>query len=132
MAPPTVCSSLDPGFIDRAPAHVGAWAACFETSALPVLRSSADAIEDWREHEDAVDAHLLSETLSNDPLLTIKVLAHVAELRRGREGSGPETLTEALVAGLTRDLPDPQQADIFAHAAQAVRDWQESRRATQH
>lgn len=122
MAPSTGCS-LDPGFIDRAPAHVGAWAACFETSALPVLRCSADAIEDWREHEDAVDAHLLSETLSNDPLLTIKVLAHVAQLRRGREGSGPETLTEALVMlGITpffRDFgPQPTvEAALAEHPA---------------
>jgi len=90
-----------------------------------VLRSSADAIEEWREHEDAVDAHLLSETLSNDPLLTIKVLAHVADLRRGRDASGPETLTEALVMlGITpffRDFgPQPTVESVLAEHPAAL------------
>lgn len=122
MESSTGCA-LAPGFIEEAPAQVGAWAARFDAAALPVLRSSADAIEEWREHEDAVDAHMLAETLSNDPLLTIKVLAHVAELRRGREGSGPETLTEALVMlGITpffRDFgPQPTvEAELAEHPA---------------
>lgn len=122
MAPSTGCSQA-PGFIERAPAGIGAWAACFEAAALPILRSSADAIEEWRDHEDAVDAHLLAETLSSDPLLTIKVLAHVAALRRGREGSGPETLTESLVMlGITpffRDFgPQPTvEAELLDHPA---------------
>jgi hypothetical protein len=67
---------------------------------------------------------LVADTLAS---IQIRCLQH------GLAASGQEqTLTEALFAGLTRDLPDPQKADIFAHAAQAVRDWQESRRATQH
>ena len=33
----------------------------------------------------------------NDPLMTIKVLAHVAHLRRGRGGSDTETPTATLV-----------------------------------
>ena len=85
------------GLTGRAPGSVAEWAACFNAGSLPVLRSSALAIEELRANEDAVDAHLLGETLADDPLFTLKVLAHVAQLRRGREGTDAETLTAALV-----------------------------------
>lgn len=84
-------------FITRPPRDVAGWMACFDVSALPVLGSTADAIEWMAENEDATDAHTLAEELGSDPLLTIKVLAHVARLRRGRDGGDAETLTEALV-----------------------------------
>ena len=54
-------------------------------------------MDELRENEDAVDAHLLSQAISSDPIMTLKLLAHVAKLRRGREGSDTETVTEALV-----------------------------------
>jgi HD-like signal output (HDOD) protein len=84
-------------FITRAPRDVQGWAALFDYHALPVLARTAAALEEFREMEDAVDAHLLAETINTDPLMTLKVLAHVAHLRRGREGSEVETVTEALV-----------------------------------
>jgi HD-like signal output (HDOD) protein len=40
---------------------------------------------------------MLSETICTDPLMTIKVLSHVARLRRGRGGGDTETVREALV-----------------------------------
>ena len=84
-------------FIQQAPHSVAAWAACFDDRQLPVLASTARQLESWRAIEDQVDAHLLAESLSTDPLFTLKLLAFVARLRRGREGSEPETVTEALV-----------------------------------
>jgi HD-like signal output (HDOD) protein len=84
-------------FITRAPRDVAAWAARFDVATLPILADTADAIALMAENEDAVDAHMLSEVLANDPLMTLKLLAHVARLRRGRDGSEPETVTEALV-----------------------------------
>jgi len=84
-------------FITRAPRDVQGWAALFDYSALPVLARTAAALEEFREMEDAVDAHMLAETINTDPLMTLKLLAHVAHLRRGREGSEVETVTEALV-----------------------------------
>jgi HD-like signal output (HDOD) protein len=86
-----------PRLIERALPDVRAWADCFDARRLPVLASTAATLERLREDEEAVDAHLLSELVGDDPLLTIKVFAHVAELRRGREGSDAETLTAALV-----------------------------------
>lgn len=79
------------------PTSLTGWADLFVPSSLPVLRSSACAIEEMRANEDAVDAHLLSEALSHDPLMVVKVMAHVAKVRSHREGSDPETLTAALV-----------------------------------
>jgi HD-like signal output (HDOD) protein len=84
-------------FITQAPRDLAGWVARFDPSTLPVLQESADALEELREIEDEVDAHGLAETVGTDPLLTLKLLAHVARLRRGRDGSDPETVTAALV-----------------------------------
>ena len=86
-----------PPFIYHAPRDLAAWAAQFDHAALPVLDSTADALEELRGIEDEVDAHRLSDAIGSDPLMTLKLLAHVAHLRRGREGSEVETVTEALV-----------------------------------
>ncbi len=90
-----------PPFITRAPTDVAAWARCFDVGSLPVLASTAQTLEEWRAHEDEVDAHLMAETIATDPLMTLKLLAHVAALRHrhgaAREGSDAETVTAALV-----------------------------------
>jgi HD-like signal output (HDOD) protein len=76
---------------------VAGWVALFDPRRLPVLARTAEAIDELALNEDAVDAHGLAETVNQDPLLTLRLLAHVAQLRRGREGSEVETVTEALV-----------------------------------
>lgn len=85
-------------FLNKAPRDLGGWLALLEQhAALPVLASTAEALEELRLNEDAVDAHMLAGAIVDDPLMTVKLLAHVAQLRRGREGSDTETVTEALV-----------------------------------
>jgi len=84
-------------FITQAPRDVAGWMALFDTASLPVMEETAAALEDLRANEDAVDAHLLAEAVATDPLMTLKLLAHLAGLRRGRDGSDPETVTAALV-----------------------------------
>ncbi len=81
----------------KPPATLAGWAALFEYPTLPVLAATAATLEELRTNEDAVDARWLAEVIASDPLMTIKLLAHVAHLRRGREGSETETVTEALV-----------------------------------
>ena len=83
--------------ITRAPRDLAGWAAHFEHSRLPVLGETLESLRELAVNEDAVDARLLADAVVNDPLMTIKLLAHVAQLRRGREGSDTETVTEALV-----------------------------------
>lgn len=87
-------------FITRIPRDVAGWVSCFDAAALPVLDETARTLDALRANEDAVDAHLLTETVAADPLLTLKVLAHVARLRRSRDDDArgdPETVTAALV-----------------------------------
>jgi HD-like signal output (HDOD) protein len=84
-------------FFSHAPGDLAGWVAHFDASRLPVLQESADALHELRAIEDDVDAHGLAEAVGTDPLLTLKLLAHVARLRRGRDGSDPETVTAALV-----------------------------------
>lgn len=89
-----------PAPIDRAPRDIAGWAARFDVATLPVLGATAAEIALLRENEDAVDAHLLTETVAADPLLTLKLLSHVARLRRSRGDDtrgDPETVTAALV-----------------------------------
>ena len=94
---------MRPNFITQAPRDLAGWAALFDHSALPVLSSTAAFLEEMRLHEDEVDAHFIAEAFAGDPLMTIKLLAHVAQqrARHGRHDGGStgetETLTEALV-----------------------------------
>jgi hypothetical protein len=87
--------------LTEAPADLAAWVRLFAYESLPVLASTAQTLEDLRAIEDSVDAHMLSEAFADDPLMTIKVLAHVAKMRAsrpsGREGSDTETVLESLV-----------------------------------
>lgn len=83
--------------ITRAPRDLAGWAALFEHSSLPVLGETLESLRELAVNEDAVDARLIADAVVNDPLMTIKLLAHVAKVRRGREGSDTETVTEALV-----------------------------------
>jgi HD-like signal output (HDOD) protein len=78
-------------------ADLGAWTAHFLAAPIPVLADTAQALEDLRTNEDAVDAHLLAQSIGNDPLMTLKLLAHVAGVRSTRCTTDPETVTAALV-----------------------------------
>lgn len=84
-------------FIEQAPRDVAAWAALFDHASLPILASTAQALEELRPVEDSVDAHMLADSICTDPLMTLKLLAHLAKLRRGRDGGDTETVKEALV-----------------------------------
>lgn len=90
---------MRPPFITQAPADLARWTALFDHASLPVLASTAAFLEEMRCREDEVDAHFIAEAFASDPLMTVKLLAHVAQQRArfGREGGETETLTEALV-----------------------------------
>ena len=81
----------------RAPCDLEAWVEALRAAEVPVLASTAVAIDELAEHQDEVDARLLTETLADDPLATLRLLAHVCHLRRGRDEGHPETVTAALV-----------------------------------
>ena len=73
------------------------WSRLFERSDWPVLGRSAEALEELREREDDVDAHLIAETFSGDPLMTLKVLAYAATHRPSRLVTDTETMTATVL-----------------------------------
>lgn len=74
-----------------------AWTDYFRSAEIPVLASTAGAVADLRDIEDAVDANLIGETIAGDPLMTLKVLAHATVTRPARMLTQPETVTSAVV-----------------------------------
>ena len=87
----------DPTFVNGAPDGVAGWVEAFDRRDIPVFESTLAAIADARANEDASDAHTLTELLADDPLMTLKLLRHVARQRRHREGTDVESVTGALV-----------------------------------
>jgi HD-like signal output (HDOD) protein len=81
--------------IDRPLRDLAAWLEYFRAAPIPVLDSTAVAVRELATNEDAVDAHLLSETISADPLMTLKLLAHVGT--SSRRDTDVETVVGALV-----------------------------------
>jgi HD-like signal output (HDOD) protein len=80
--------------------NLNAWTRCFAEAEIPVLPSTAEEIEMLRqvnEASDTVDAHQLAQAISGDPLMTLKVLSHVAQHRSSRLVTDTETVTAAIV-----------------------------------
>jgi HD-like signal output (HDOD) protein len=76
---------------------LAAWTAYFRTAEIPVLEGTAEALEALRINEDRVDANGIGELISNDPLMTLKVMSHVAAHRSSRVVTDAETVISALV-----------------------------------
>mgnify|MGYP003471809565 FL=1 len=74
---------------------LAAWIAHFRAAPIPVLGDTAGVISECREREELIDAHTLAEALGPDPLMTLKLLAHVGTTSR-RE-TDVETVLAALV-----------------------------------
>lgn len=90
--------SLDtapPARIVRPLRDLSAWLRHFSAAPIPVLDSTAAAVREFALNEDAVDAHLLAETVAADPLMTLKLLAHIGI--HGRRTTDVETVVAALV-----------------------------------
>jgi HD-like signal output (HDOD) protein len=88
---------VDSDFIREPLGSRGAWATAFEWEQLPVLSATVAEIERLRRMEDDVDAHRLSDVISRDPFLTVKLFAYLAKRRPGREETVPETVTGCLL-----------------------------------
>ena len=77
--------------------HIGAWTQYFLHADIPVLAVTAQGIEDLRANEDDVDANMLTPVIQADPLLTLKLLARVASLRRPGSNTETESITTSLI-----------------------------------
>ncbi|WP_140626154.1 HDOD domain-containing protein [Methylibium rhizosphaerae] len=79
---------------------LNAWTRRFSEAEIPVLPGTAQEIEALRQINDAsdsVDAHQLAQSIAGDPLMTLKVLSHVAKHRPSRLVTDAETVTAAIV-----------------------------------
>jgi HD-like signal output (HDOD) protein len=97
MFPPLSSPAAEPGFIVQPPSDVQGWARLFQPEALPVLSTTAVALEDLRAREDDLAAKTVAEMVSSDPLMTLKLLAHVGRVRRAGREDDAETVTAAMV-----------------------------------
>jgi HD-like signal output (HDOD) protein len=113
------------GQLTRSLPDLAAWTAHFRAAEIPVLAQTANALEALRANEDDVDANSTGEMISNDPLMTLKVLAHVATNRSERVVTDVETVTSALVMmGISPFFrafgPQPTVEDRLAHVPLAL------------
>ena len=81
----------------RTPSDVDGWVRYFRQLEIPVLASTAAALEELRVIEDDVDARMISEVIGRDPLMTLKVLVHASTQGTNRRLTDAETVVEALV-----------------------------------
>ena len=87
-------------FLTEPLSGLAAWVCYFCVTEMPVLAETAEAIEFLRAQEDErgnVDAGSLTEVIENDPLMTLKLLAHVAAKRKPDAATSTETITSALL-----------------------------------
>lgn len=85
-----------PSYLTAPLPHIGAWTQYFKDAEIPIMASTARAIEEMRANEDDVDANALTAVIQSDPLMTLKLLAKVATLRR----PGSMTETESVMTSL--------------------------------
>ncbi len=76
---------------------LASWTEHFRTVDIPILAETATALEALRANEDDADANSIGEMVSNDPLMTLKVLAYASSQRGRRVVTDTETVTAALV-----------------------------------
>jgi len=97
--------------------HIGAWTQYFMSAEIPVMASTARTLEELRANEDDVDANMLTTVIQSDPLMTLKLLAKVASMRR----PGSATETESVITSLVLMGISP----FFRHFGQqrTVEDW---------
>jgi HD-like signal output (HDOD) protein len=74
-----------------------AWTRYFRDAQIPVLAKTSAALETLRADEDNVDASMLGATIECDPLMSLKLLAHVAAKRRTDTATETESITTSLV-----------------------------------
>jgi HD-like signal output (HDOD) protein len=83
--------------ITRPPADLAGWTQAIRDAEIPVLSRTAQAIDAMREQEDDVAPRAIAEVVLDDPLMALKLLAHVARNRPARVVTDTETVTAALL-----------------------------------
>ena len=90
-------AATQPSYLTAPLAHIGAWTQYFLKAEIPVLASTAQALEELRAKEDDVDANMLTAVIQADPLMTLKLLARMGMMRRPGSDTETESITTSLV-----------------------------------
>lgn len=86
--------------IDEPLSSLRAWTQAFADAEIPILPGSVAELAQLHAIEEAngtMDAHTLAESFGNDPLMTLKVLIHVARFCMRQNVEPPETLVGSIV-----------------------------------
>jgi HD-like signal output (HDOD) protein len=83
--------------LTRAPANLGEWIQAISDAEIPILARTAGGLASLREEEDDVAPREIAEVVLDDPLMALKVLAHVARNRSARMVTDTETVTASLL-----------------------------------
>lgn len=73
------------------------WVDFYRGANLPVLRHTAQQLEELRENAENVNGRVLSGVILHDPLMTLRVLAFIEEHRRARQKTDITTIERALM-----------------------------------
>ena len=117
--------SFEPVLPRRLPRDLAGWLRYFQLAEIPVLARTAQALEELRAIEDDVDGRMLGAVITADPLMTLKVLAHIASHHRSRRTTDIETVRQAVVLlGITPFFstfgPQPTVEDHLADQPEAL------------
>jgi HD-like signal output (HDOD) protein len=80
--------------------HLAAWTQRLRDACIPVLSGTAEELALLRQVEEAhgtVDARMITEAVGSDPLMTLKVLTHVARHRPSALVTDAETVKAAVM-----------------------------------
>jgi HD-like signal output (HDOD) protein len=83
--------------LSRAPAGLSGWIHAISAAEIPVFERTAAAIHAMREEEDDIAPRAIAEVVLEDPLMSLKVLSHVARNRPARMVTDAETVTAAVL-----------------------------------
>ena len=92
-----VMATTPSGYLTAPLRDLEAWTRYFRDAQIPVLATTSAALEALRADEDNVDASTLGDTIECDPLMSLKLLAHVASKRRADTATETESVTASLV-----------------------------------
>jgi HD-like signal output (HDOD) protein len=98
-SPPDTEGAPTPGGSDAAPSHnfLASWTGYFSDAEIPVLAETSRALEELRAVADDVDVNAVTAVIQADPLMTLKLLAHVAGKRRAGDSTETESIKASLV-----------------------------------
>lgn len=83
--------------LTRAPQGLAGWIRELGAADIPVLARTAAALDALREDEDEVAPRDIADVVLEDPLMSLKLFAHVARHRPARMVTDTETVTASLL-----------------------------------